>query len=44
MKPEQIKLFKDKYEKEFDQALTEGNRKKASKIFREFQEEANKLK
>jgi hypothetical protein len=36
---ERIQLFKDKYEKKFDKLLAQDNRKEASKLFREYQDE-----
>jgi len=39
MSKEEIQLFKDKYEKEFDKLLAQDNRKEASKLFRKYQNE-----
>lgn len=36
---EKLILFKNKYEKNFDQALTQGNKKKAHQIIEEWQRE-----
>ena len=40
---EQLKLFKEKYEKEFDQALEDEDRNKAREILNEWQKECDKI-